>query len=201
MIFTDYRDGKEYKTVVIGNQTWMAENLNYGSGKCYNDVQDNCAKYGKLYDWKTAMNICPNGWHLPSDKEWTTLESFVGSDVGTKLKSTSNWQCIGGDEISVFFTPKSEWLGLILYTYYPKGACKEPGDGSDEFGFSALPGGGAIPEYYGNPFGYVERNGYWWSSTNNDNWAKFFALIYLSGYIYNQNANKLHLLSVRCVKD
>jgi len=93
--FTDGRDGRTYKRVKIGNQTWMAENLNYSrtTSKCYDNVTDSCGKYGRLYDWSAAMNrassslsspserqgVCPDGWHLPSDAEWTTLTKFVGS--------------------------------------------------------------------------------------------------------------------------
>src|SRR5215469_10890371 len=84
--FTDSRDSKTYRTVVIGTQTWMAENLNYNAtgSKCYNDSTQYCDLYGRLYDWTTAMagvssssanpsgvlGICPVGWHLPSDAEW-----------------------------------------------------------------------------------------------------------------------------------
>ncbi|MEA3448731.1 MAG: PEGA domain-containing protein, partial [Bacteroidota bacterium] len=81
-MFTDSRDGKTYETVKIGNQTWMAENLNYktSSGSwCYDDKSSNCDKYGRLYDWETAKKICPDGWHLPSKSEFETLlDNFEG---------------------------------------------------------------------------------------------------------------------------
>jgi len=90
---TDSRDSKTYKWVRIGSQVWMAENLNYSTGnsRCYDNSSSNCNTYGRLYDWNTAKNACPSGWHLPSDAEWTTLTNFVGSDAGKKLKSTSGW--------------------------------------------------------------------------------------------------------------
>ena len=116
----DARDGQKYRTVKIGNQVWMAQNLNYNIGKswCYDNQASNCTQYGRLYDWETAKQTCPSGWHLPSVNEWGNLFSTVGgSDVaGTKLKSRSDW-----DEAGIIF--------------------KENGNGNDDFGFSALPAG------------------------------------------------------------
>jgi len=112
--FTDTRDGKTYKTVKIGEQVWMAENLNFAAkgSRCYNDSIAYCGKYGRLYDWVTAMvlpkscindmcalvdtkykGICPTGWHLPNEAEWGVLTeaanvtdacgfSFLPSDCG-----------------------------------------------------------------------------------------------------------------------
>lgn len=87
----DSRDGQSYKTVRIGSQTWMAENLNYETGNswCYDNDASKCAKYGRLYDWATAKRACPEGWHLPSNGEWSELERFVGKNAGKKLESRS----------------------------------------------------------------------------------------------------------------
>jgi len=111
--FTDKRDGKVYKIVNIGSQTWFAENLNYAAkgSVCYDNDAENCASYGRLYDWNTAQKACPADTHLPADKDWTALTDYVGGSktAGTKLKSTSGWY--------------------------------NNGNGMDEYDFSALSGG------------------------------------------------------------
>lgn len=104
--------GHLYRTTTIGTQTWMAQNLNYAmdSSWCYGGDKDSCNKYGRLYQWAAVMDtsatynstllnakiphqgICPTGWHVPSDAEWSTLVQYVDSAVsGTILKSTSGW--------------------------------------------------------------------------------------------------------------
>ena len=100
--FTDARDGREYKTIHMGDQWWMAENLNFNnvSGSWYyEDDSLNYKQYGKLYNFQTAISSCPSGWHLPSDYEWKILEYQIGiTDTG----STSEWR--GTNEALALFT-------------------------------------------------------------------------------------------------
>jgi len=163
--------GKTYRTVQIGSQTWMAENLNYeaSGSKCYNNNSANCEKYGRLYNWETALTVCPSGWHLPSDAEWTALENAVGgsSNAGTKLKATSGWS--------------------------------SNGNGTDNYGFSALPGG------YGDSdgsFSNVEYYGRWWSSTEgSSDYAYYRIMDYDYSGVYRGYSGKSDLFSVRCLQD
>ena len=177
--FTDSRDGKVYRIVKIGRQTWFAENLNYlviGVGSsCYGDDADSCAKYGRLYDWETAKQICPVGWRLPSDDDWAALMAFVGGDstAGERLKSTSGWDYAGWNR---------PWYS-----------------GTDDFGFSALPGGYG---YSNGSFFYASSYGFWWSATDSvASFALYRNMNYDSKYVSRHYFSKALLLSVRCVLD
>jgi uncharacterized protein (TIGR02145 family) len=164
-------EGQTYKTVVIGTQTWFAENLNYnpgtGNSVCYDNQASNCDTYGRLYDWSTAKTACPAGWHLPSDAEWDALVTYSGfpNTAGTKLKARSGWN---GN-----------------------------GNGTDDYGFSALPGGGGSGSSGG--LGYL---GFWWSATESSASLAYFRYMIFDDSSVNRDDNgKFFLFSVRCVKD
>jgi uncharacterized protein (TIGR02145 family) len=86
----DSRDGQEYKTVRIGDKSWMLENLNYSSKSgswCYDENVSNCDLYGRLYDWQTAKNVCPHGWHLPAESDFDTLLTNIGGSEDNAYNS------------------------------------------------------------------------------------------------------------------
>ena len=215
-VLTDPRDGQEYKTIVIGGQEWMAENLNYAytagtegdglesssvcPGKENSDELDdsNCAIYGRLYVWSAVMDsagviegnmssqcgngndcappspfrgICPEGWHVPTKKEWEKLFEAVGGEsvAGKVLKSTSGWYSSS--------TP-----------------------GTDEFGFTVLPVG-----YWFSSTGVFssrKKSASFWIAADEDEELAFRAYFDLS---YNNasvtSVSKEYGFSVRCVKD
>ena len=109
----DARDGKTYKTVKIGRQTWMAENLNYDTvgSRCLNDDAVNCFKYGRLYTWNAAISVCPSGYRLPDKSEWEVLFQEIGgiSEAGEKLRSKSGWTDGNGKDTYGFSVLPSGW--------------------------------------------------------------------------------------------
>ena len=204
----------DYATVLIGDQCWFAENLRtttylngdvipaglmdgewtsttsgatavYGEGSsdCYNvspdidacDEAQSLAEYGRLYNWYAvddARGLCPSGWHVPTDGEWTDLENHISSQgfsgsEGTALKSTYGWY--------------------------------NSGNGTDDFGFSALPGG-SRDDYYGN-FGTAGYYGYWWSSSPSGGDAWFRYLYFDNPEISRYSNNPRLGFSVRCLRD
>ncbi|MDR1830528.1 MAG: fibrobacter succinogenes major paralogous domain-containing protein [Candidatus Fibromonas sp.] len=167
--FTDPRDGKVYRIVKIGDQVWMAENLNFDcpGSKCYDNDPKNAEQYGRLYDWETANKVCPPGWHLPDYDEWQTLVDFAGGNevAGKKLKAKKGWN--------------------------------KNGNGTDKFGFSALPGG-----YSDGSFDYVGDYGYWWSASECDSDNAYYRMMdYYFYFSYGGNFSKYDLCSVRCIQD
>lgn len=206
---TDSRDNKIYKTVKIGDQVWMAENLNYadstkmpslkGKSWCYDNKTENCDVAGRLYTWAAAIDsvalandadnpqtcgygktctlpavvqgVCPSGWHLPTYGEWQTLFKAVGGSSAAGKALKSG----------------SGWSGN--------------GNGTDTYGFSALPAG-----YRGN-YGDFDAAGYYanfWSASqneNNSNNAYNMNLNYNNENANMNNNNKNNGNSVRCLQD
>ena len=111
------RDGAgiEYRTVKIGDQNWMAENMALQNGEsfCYGNETKNCTEYGRLYRWQTATEICPTGWHLPSKEEWEKLIAFVGGadSAGVRLKATDSWRSDGNGDDKYGFSAFSAGVG------------------------------------------------------------------------------------------
>ena len=167
---TDSRDGKVYRTIKIGNQVWMAENLNFkiDSSYCYNDSSKYCKKYGRLYSWAAAKRACPEGWHLPTIDEFETLFAAVGgqSTAGKKLKSASGW--------------------------------KKDGNGTDDYSFTALPAGGRSTNesFYGGDGGAY----FWSSTEYGKNRSYYIFLNYQDDEANEVDYYRDDGMSVRCVK-
>jgi uncharacterized protein (TIGR02145 family) len=195
------QEGNVYKTIVIGTQEWMAENLNTsiyrngdaiatnldiiaweatssGAWSYYNNDENNTCPYGKLYNWYTcvdARGLCPAGWHVPSDGEWTVLMGFLGgaSEAGGKMKSTGTSQELTG----LWSSPNFE--------------------ATNSSGFSAIPGGNRS-----NGYSDAGNIGYYWSITDID--ANNAAVRYMS--FEGSNADGFNFpmqagFSVRCLRD
>jgi uncharacterized protein (TIGR02145 family) len=194
--FTDNRDGKKYKAVKIGEQVWMAENLNYNAenSECYEKQESNCTKYGRLYNWETSLKICPAGWHLPSSDEWVVLAKFVGDSIA----NAGGGSVVGRVGDSYLTTAnKSFNAGIKLKA---KSGWNNNGNGTDDFDFSALPCGYGIQTL--GSFYHFGEIGYWWSATeNNANVARSRSLKYNYANIDARTNHKGDLLSVRCIQD
>ena len=191
-------DGNMYQSIIINGQEWMAENLrttSYANGDPIPNVTDfnqweslttgawshydNDSQYenpyGKLYNWYTVAdpgNVCPTGWHVPTDAEWTVLSDYLGGEAvaGGKMKSTGTqyWQ-----------SPNA--------------------NATNESGFSGLPGGYRAND---GTFSFIGSGGGWWSSTEyvtNDAWARY--LDYSYGDVNRDGSAKANGFSVRCLKN
>jgi len=187
----DKRTGKMYKTVIIGEQEWMAENLNYKGpegdtiGRCYLDKADNCETLGRLYTWAEAMKIdkiydttfyssivpksqgiCPQGSHLPSYADWEKLLDYVGDKNGLKLKTGFGWE-------------------------------KNSVNGTDEYGFSAMPAG----YHYENRYQKIGECGAWWSTKELTDMNIQSVEICDDDNTKTVNFLKASWASIRCIKD
>ena len=174
--FTDQRDGHVYKTVKIGTQTWMAENLAFkpidGFYWALDNNENNIDKYGYLYDWETAIKVCPNGWHLPSNEEWKVLENYLIANGYNYDGSTS------GNKIAKSLATNYEWN-----ISKDKGAIGNDVSRNNSSGFSALPGLNRYNarEEKGLIIGGSGDMGCWWSSTLNSENIPWYCNLWYSG--------------------
>jgi len=176
-----------YKAVKIGGITWMAKNMDVENGNswCFDDDRNNCDLFGRLYDWNTALKICPPGWHLPSKQEWTDLIVMAGGEKAAAVRLKSSKQVVVPESPNAKFT------------------------GTDDYGFSAVPNGmrsGTSGEYR-----ITDNNGelsaaWWTSETVKDstcsNCAGRSSIALLgpkSFYINESSAPRRGGLAVRCI--
>lgn len=208
-------DGNIYHTVTIGKQVWMAENLKttkYNNGDfigttipatlnisgestpkyqwAYNGDETNVATYGRLYTWYAVTdirNVCPTGWHVPTDEEWTTLIDYLTNN-GFGYEGT-------GNNIAKSMASKSGWTA--------NGTAGNVGNdqaSNNSSGFTALPSGNR--EVYGT-FHDIGFNGYWWSATkSNDTFAWYISIYYDNGFVNRSPYYFKHYgWAIRCLKD
>ena len=205
-IVTDV-EGNEYQTVIINGQEWMAENLRTstyadnvpipnvtditdwqslttGAWVHYENNSQNESPYGKLYNWyavTSPRNVCPTGWHVPTNSEWADLTDYLSGVApegniipvaGGKMKSTGT----------------QYWESPNV-------------DATNESGFSGLPGG-FCPGNNGLGFQHIGTFGWWWSSNNETtHLANTYFLHNIDGNVYTDLSNKKFGYSVRCIKD
>lgn len=181
---TDERDGQTYKTVQIGNQIWMAENLKLevSDGFCYGDVKANCEKYGTFYTAKTALRICPEGWKLPNDEAWKILAQNIGAEYDESGRS-------GG---GTFFYINDDAISKIRSTTGWSNT-----NGTNALGFSAYPAGKFNGTQYsglGEQAAFMGSNK---SSGEDDSWAVISEnQIYITGGKLTNSA-----MPVRCLQE
>lgn len=171
--FTDSRDGKQYRMIQIGSQTWMADNLDYDgvSHYVYSNNDSIAAIYGRLYNFESALNACPDGWHLPSKTEWETLVNYLGGEgvSGGKLKEAGTLH----------------WLS--------------PNTGAtNESAFDAIPAG-----YRGfDSFGWLGQMAFYWTATSDNSFFSHgISLSHDKASTYQGITRRVYGQSVRCVKD
>ena len=198
-------DGYSYAAVFIGDQCWFAENLRttvYADGSSIPEVTGNSAwgglstgarcdyannaanvgTYGRLYNWyavDNASGLCPSGWHVPTDGEWMVLEMELG--MSESEANSTGWR--GTDE-GTQLKSTAGW--------------NADGNGTDDFGFSALPGGGRLS---GGDFDYAGNFGYWWSSSPDGGSAWFRFLLGDSPGVGRSYDDPHYAFSVRCLRD
>jgi len=201
--------GQVYNTIQIRGQCWLKENLNIGTmilgsvemqnngvieKYCYDDDIENCNNYGGLYQWDEMMNytvtqgaqgICPPGWHVPAKEDWGILEGSVDTQYGIGDPVWNEGGYIGQD-VATKLKSQFGWINS--------------GNGTDDFGYSILPGG---YHHLGNVYLNVEYQGYLWSSYKENDYDLPWYRIYLWNYtqLWRNYWEIDHGLSVRCIKD
>ncbi len=193
-IMTDERDGQYYKTMTVvdgvDTYTWMAENMNYadsanteslknGASRCYNDKADSCEILGRLYTWKAAQDVCPEGWFLPNESDWRLyLLDLMGQYSG--VPGAYTYEGVGVD-----LAATTGWNSL---------------EGADSYGFSALPAG-----WYGNSSGKFSDAGlfaYFWTSQEESSGIAYYMDIEgKTGDVKLQSDYTSKAFSVRCMKN
>ncbi len=210
-------DNNNYKTIVIGNQCWMKENLKTTKNPsgvtilrhCYNDDEEKCNQYGGLYDWLTAINgeegsnsnpsgvqgICPDGWHLPSDEEWGQMVDYMISQGFPNDPFSDSGISNALRSCRQEGSTHSDSCNTTEHPRWDSGSRI----GFDQYGFSAFPGGFRWPEGW---YVFGHYGAYWWSSSK----VSATDILYRSLYnyysdIYRDNTGMDLSMSVRCVKD
>ncbi|MBN1338601.1 MAG: hypothetical protein JXA03_04720, partial [Bacteroidales bacterium] len=209
-LLLDSRDNRVYKTILIGNQCWMAENLNIGvridgannqadnstfEKYCYDNDPANCETYGGLYQWdeamqyvtdETAQGICPDGWHMPTDWQWQILEGTADSQYPVIDPEWDNLGWRGFDAGgNLKETGTTHW--------------NSPNTGATNFsGFTALPGGRRDPS---GDFNVIGDYSYWWSASQSgsNRWSR--RLHFINVQINRNEHSKSYGFSIRCLKD
>ncbi|MFP4548912.1 MAG: FISUMP domain-containing protein [Fidelibacterota bacterium] len=185
-------DSNLYKTVKIGNQWWMAENLKvsrYRNGDpiddcwAYGDDENNILAYGRLYSWyavSDSCNIAPEGWHVPTDEEWEELAQYISDDNGGYSKNGDNWNNAGSH--------------LKATTGWNSGE-----NGTDDYGFSGLPAGSRSTNGH---YAYIGNYAYFWSASESS-WLGAWGrnLLYHNATYNRGDHSKGNGFSVRCIKD
>jgi len=216
-------DGNVYNTVLIGNQCWMKENLKTtkyrngtpieypgtdnnawqnnttGAYAWYNNDINWKDSYGALYNWHAVNNtngLCPTGWHVPTDAEWTQLVDYVVAQGFPNQWDNPNG---AGNALKSCRQVNSPLGGDCNTTEHPRWESHSTHHGFDEFGFSALPGG--YRNTHGS-FNYIGTDGNWWSSTElSSTYAWYRGMYYSYGYVHRYYLNKTYGFSVRCLRD
>ena len=185
--FLDKRDNQVYRTLVISNHVWTAQNMNYeimseeGKSKnnwCYNDDPEYCKKFGRLYNWEAAQKACPEGWHLPTADEWLELIEDHTCEITQERNFPKQYHCAGTSLKTV-----DGWEDGLTNT--------------NEYGFSVMAAGFKVPKGFG---GEGVMGEFWTSTDETETYAAFVEFGRVQDYAEIALIDKSNGLSVRCVK-